>query len=66
MRSLSSVSALLPIRDDFLHVIHKSVKDWLYGEHEFIVDENEGHRILAALCTDELENMKRKLSLIHI
>ena len=65
MRSLSSVSALLPTRDDCLHVIHKSVKDWLtdvscYGEHEFIVDENEGHRILAALCTDELENMKRK------
>ena len=65
VRSLSSVSALLPTRDDCLHVIHKSVKDWLtdvscYGEHEFIVDENEGHRILAALCTDELENMKRK------
>ena len=65
VRALSSVSALLPIRDDCLHVIHKSVKDWLtdiscYGEHEFIVDENEGHRILAALCTDELENVKRK------
>ena len=65
VRSLSSVSALLPTRDDCLHVIHKSVKDWLtdvscYGEHEFIVDENEGHRILAALCTDELENLKRK------
>ena len=65
VRSLSSVSALLPIRDDCLHVIHKSVKDWLtdvscYGEHEFITDESEGHRILAALCTDELENLKRK------
>ena len=65
VRSLSSVSALLPIRDDCLHVIHKSVKDWLtdvscYGEHEFIVDENEGHRTQAALCTDELENLKRK------
>ena len=65
VRSLSSVSALLPIRDDCLHVIHKSVKDWLtdiscYGEHEFIVDENVGHRKLAALCTDELENVKRK------
>ena len=65
VRSLSSVSALFPIRDDCLQVIHKSVKDWLtdvscYGEHQFIVDENEGHRILAALCTDELENVKRK------
>ena len=63
LRALNSVSALLPVRDDCLHVIHKSVQDWLtdvscYGEHEFIVDENEGHRILAALCTDELENGK--------
>ena len=65
VRSLSSVSALLPIRDDCLHVIHKSVKDWLtdvscYGEHEFIVDENEGHCVLEALCTDELGNLKLK------
>ena len=65
LRTLDSVSVLLPIRDECLTVIHKSVQDWLtdissYGEHEFIVDENEGHRILAALCIDELENVKRK------
>ena len=65
LRALSSVSALLPIRDDCLHVIHKSVKDWLtdvsyYGEHEFIMDENQGHRVLVPLCTDELDNLKRK------
>ena len=65
LRALNSVSALLPVRNDCLHVIHKSVQDWLtevprYGEHEFIVDENQGHRILAALCTDELENLKLK------
>ena len=65
VRALSSVSALLPIRDDCLHVIHKSVKDWLtdvsyYGEHEFIMDENQGHRVLVPLCTDELDNLKRK------
>ena len=65
LRALSSVSALLPIREDCVHVIHKSVKDWLtdvlcYGEHEFIVDENEGHRILVAPCIDELVNLKRK------
>ena len=63
--ALGSVSALLPIRDDCLHVIHKSVKDWLtdiscYGEHEFIMDENEGHRLLADLCIEELENLKLK------
>ena len=61
----SSVSALLPIRDDCLHVIHKSVKDFLtetsgYGEHEFIVDENKGHRIIADLCTEELDDVKLK------
>ena len=63
LRALSSVSALLPIRDDCIHVIHKSIKDWLtdvscYGEHEFIMDENEGHHILAALCIDELDDLK--------
>ena len=63
-RALDSVSALLPIRDDSLNVFHKSVEDWLtdvscYGEHEFIVVENEGHRKLAALCAEELDNMKR-------
>ena len=51
-RALGSVSALLPIRDDCLHAIHKSVKDWLtdtscYGEHEFIMDKLERQRILA-------------------
>ena len=64
-RALGSVSALLPIRDDCLHVIHKSVRDWLtdsscYGEHEFIMDEIEGHRILAGLCAEELDDVKRK------
>ena len=63
LRALDSVSALLPIRDDCVHVIHKSVKDWLtdiscYGEQEFIMDEIEGHRLLAYLCTKELENLK--------
>ena len=65
LRVLGSVSTLFPVRDDCLHVIHKSVKDWLtdiscYGVHEFIVDEERGHRILADLCTDELDDLKRK------
>ena len=64
-KALGSVSSLLPIRDECLHVIHKSVKDWLtdtscYGEHEFITGENEGHRILADLCTEELDYLKRR------
>ena len=65
LRAISSVSSLLSIRDGCLHVIHKSVKDWLtdiscYGEHDFIMDEKEGHLILANLCTVELDNLKRR------
>ena len=65
LKALSSVSSLLPIRDGCLHVIHKSVKDWLmdacsYGEHDFIMDEKEGHRILASLCAKELDHLKQK------
>ena len=63
-KAISCVSALLPIRDGRLHIIHKSVKDWLtdkscYGEHDFSVDENEGHCILARLCADVLDDVKR-------
>ena len=65
LKAISSVSSLLPIRDGCLHVIHKSVKDWLtdascYGEHDFTMDEKEGHRILANLCADELDHLKQK------
>ena len=65
LKAISSVSSLLPIRDGCLHVIHKSVKDWLtdascYGEHDFTIDEKEGHRILARLCADELDRLKKK------
>ena len=62
-RALGSMSTLLPIHDDCLHSIHKSVKDWLtdtscYGEHEFITDKLERQRVLADLCTEELNNLK--------
>ncbi|XP_078356135.1 uncharacterized protein LOC144640946 isoform X1 [Oculina patagonica] len=65
LKAIGSVSSLLPIRDGCVHVIHKSVKDWLtdtscYGEHVFTVDEKEGHRILASLCADELDELKLK------
>ena len=65
LKAISSVSSLLPIRDGCLHVIHKSVKDWLtdtscYGEHDFTMSENYGHRILAGLCADELDQLKQK------
>ena len=64
-KALGSVSTLLPIPDDCLHSIHKSVKDWLtdtscYGEHEFIMDKLERQRILSDLCT-ELETKWSKM-----
>ena len=65
LKAISFVSSLLPIRDDCLHVIHKSVKDWLtdtscYGEHDFAMSEKDGHRILASICADELDQLKQK------
>ena len=65
LTAISSVSSLLPIRDGCLHVIHKSVIDWMtdsscYGQHDFVMDEKEGNRILANLCTGELDDLKRR------
>ncbi|XP_078383734.1 uncharacterized protein LOC144666215 [Oculina patagonica] len=64
-KAISCVSALLPIRDGRLHIIHKSVKDWLtdkscYGDHDFSVDEEEGHSILASLSSNVLDDVKQK------
>jgi len=63
--AIASISTLLPVRDDRIHFFHKSVKDWLtdtswYGQHDFTVDETEGHRILSELCTHELDDIKQK------
>jgi len=62
--AIACISTLLPVRDDRIHFFHKSVKDWLtdtswYGQHDFTVDETEGHRILSELCTRELDDIKR-------
>jgi len=59
------VSALLPVQDECIHFFHKSVKDWLigksnYGQHQFSLDETEGHEVLSKLCIDELDEVKRK------
>ena len=64
-KAIGCVSALLPIRDGRLHIIHKSVKDWLtdkscYGDHDFSVNEEEGHSILASLCASVLDDVKQK------
>ena len=63
--AIACISSLLPVEDDCIHFFHKSVKDWLadtscYGQHKFSVDANKGHRILSRLCSQELNDVKRK------
>ncbi|KAL9961751.1 hypothetical protein ACROYT_G030761 [Oculina patagonica] len=62
---IACISALLPVQGDCIHFFHKSLKDWLtdislYEQHDFTVDEQDGHRILSKLCTEQLEDIKQK------
>ena len=62
---IACISALLPVHDGCIHFFHKSVRDWLtdtasYEQHDFTVDEKEGHRTLSELCADELDDIKKK------
>ena len=64
-KAMACISSLLPVRDHRVHFFHKSVKDWLtntscYGEHDFTVNEKEGHEILFRLCSVELDDIKQK------
>ena len=64
-KAINSISTLLPVHDDCIVFFHKSVEDWLtdrtaYGRHDFSVDEKQGHVILSELCTNELNNVKRR------
>ena len=64
-KAIECISILLPVHDDCIVFFHKSVKDWLtdrtaYGRHDFSVDEKQGHVMLSQLCTNELNNVKRK------
>ena len=64
-KTVSCISSLLPVQDGCVHFFHKSMKDWLvdkssYGNHNFIVNKNEGHGILAKLCMEQLDEVKRK------
>ena len=63
--AIDSISTLLPVHDDCIVFFHKSVKDWLtdrtaYRCHNFSVDEKQGHAMLSQLCTNELNNVKRR------
>ena len=64
-KAISCISTLLPVREGRLHFFHKSIKDWLiaslpYEEHDFAVDEKEGHYVLSDLCASELDSLQRK------
>ena len=64
-KAIECISILLPVHDDCIVFFHKSVKDWLtdrtaYGRHDFSVDEKQGHVMLSQLCTNELNDVKRK------
>ena len=64
-KAISCISTLLPVREGRLHFFHKSIKDWLvasspYEQHDFKVDEKEGHIVLFDLCTSELDSIKQK------
>ena len=64
-KAINSISTLLSVHDDCIVFFHKSVKDWLtdrtaYGRHNFSVDEKQGHVMLSELCTNELNNVKRR------
>ena len=64
-QAIACISSLLPVYDGCIHFFHKSVKDWLtdksfYRQHNFNVDEREGHRILSRLCIDVFDDVIRK------
>lgn len=64
-KAIDSISTLLPLHDDCIVFFHNSLKDWLtdrtkYGQHTFSVDDKRGHAMLSQLCTNELNNVKRK------
>ena len=64
-KAISCISTLLPVREGRLHFFHKSIKDWLrasfpYEQHDFTVDEKEGHDVLSDLCVHHLDSIKQK------
>ncbi|XP_022785621.1 uncharacterized protein LOC111325967 [Stylophora pistillata] len=63
--AIDCISALLPIEGECINFFHKSVKDWLIEkstsrQKKFTVNERECQRVIAKVCTDELDSLKRK------
>ena len=57
---ISCISSLFILRDDHVHMFHKSIKDWLTDPSNgfFFVEEKKGHKILSKLCAKALEILK--------
>jgi hypothetical protein len=56
LKALNDISSLFIMNDDHISFIHKSVKDWLL--HHYNVDSQYGHKILAKVCVEYLDNVK--------
>ena len=59
---IDCISSLFILRDDHVHMFHKSIKDWLTDPSNgfFFVKEKKGHKILFKLCAKVLEIEKRR------
>ena len=57
---IGCISSLFILRDDHVHMFHKSIKDWLTDPSNgfFFVEEKKGHKILSKLCAKALEILK--------
>ena len=58
---IETVSVLLPVHNDHIHMFHKSVRDWLTDKElagEYVVDPSIGHQHLATLCYSVLQQIK--------
>ena len=57
---IGCISSLFTLREDHVHVFHKSIKDWLTDPSNgfFFVEEKKGHKILSKLCAKALEILK--------
>ena len=57
---VSRMSSLFVIKDDCVSFFHKSVKDWLVkSNHDFTITEETGHKLLAAICADQMKILKQ-------
>ena len=57
---IDCISSLFILREDHVHMFHKSIKDWLTDPSNdfFFVEEKRGHKILSKLCAKALEILK--------